>query len=74
MCRFQFNVIPTQHIENIKSLTKDDVNMMENMYLKGVEIVRKTLKEENHLFTEDLQTNDNIYFGYNYPPSVNHLQ
>lgn len=75
MCRFQYNIIPTIHIDNIKSLSKGDINLLENMYSKGVDIVRKALKEENHIFfKDDEQTVDHMYIGYNYPPSVDHLQ
>lgn len=63
------DVIPTRVIEDITKLTANDIPMLEKMYQLGVnELKRRKIK-----YYENLNIEDYVLAGYNYPVSVKHL-
>mmetsp|Transcript_14741 Transcript_14741/g.18651 ORF Transcript_14741/g.18651 Transcript_14741/m.18651 type:complete len:232 (-) Transcript_14741:7-702(-) len=69
MSRFQWNVIPCQHIESVVELRATHLELLDQMYKAGHAVISKILQQDGHLW----DASEGIYFGYNYPPSVPHL-
>lgn len=72
LCRYMFNIIPKEHIEDIKHVNSSHIELLNYMYSKGLETMLDIMKKDGHVFqTADLSKE--VFMGYNSPPSVKHL-
>lgn len=75
--RFQYTTCPIEHIESVKDLNSSHIELLETMFSKTIEIIGATLQASGHQIPEDFSPSpdtNGISFGYNFPPSVPHLQ
>lgn len=63
------DIIPTKVIEDIKSLTVDDIPMLEKLYQLGLDEFHRRKIER----FEKCDLNEFVTAGYNFPVSVKHL-